>query len=227
MESFSFWGLILHASLGVQIIMLILVLCSIYSWTIIFKKIALFNTKKIILKHFENKFWKGEDWKKIISTIEAKKQNKGVNKVFRAGFNTFFQFQQNNNKKEDVDDIVDVIKGCMNVEIIKEEKELEKDLTTLATISSTAPYIGLLGTVYGILIAFWGLGLEKQATIATVAPHIAEALIATAMGLFVAIPALIAFNKLSSTSMDITERYRIIENEMINTINKVLLTNSK
>ncbi len=173
------------------------------------------------MNKFEKRFWKGDDWKVIVNDIEKTKNNTGINRIFRTGFNTFFQFQESN--KKDADDIVEVVSGCMNVEIIKEEKVLEKDLATLATISSTAPYIGLLGTVYGILIAFWGIGLQKQATIATVAPSIAEALIATAMGLFVAIPALIAYNKLSIVSADITERYRIVEKEMINTVNKVLI----
>lgn len=223
METFSVWGLMWHAPFGVQFIMITLLFCSIYSWAIIFKKLSQYSYKLLILKKFENRFWGGDDWKMISSDIQKTKNNKGINKIFKTGFNTFFEFQ--NASKKEADDIVEIISGCMNVEIVKEEKELEKDLATLATISSTAPYIGLLGTVYGILIAFWNIGLQKQATIATVAPSIAEALIATAMGLFVAIPALVAFNKLTIQSNDIIERYRIIEKEMINTVNKVIISN--
>lgn len=225
METFSLWGLMWHAPFGVQFIMIVLVFCSIYSWAIIFKKISQYAQTQSVLKKFENRFWNGDDWKMIASDIQKTKSNKGINKIFKTGFNTFFQFQ--NSSKKEVDDVVEIVTGCMNVEIVKEEKILEKDLAVLATISSTAPYIGLLGTVYGILIAFWNIGLEKQATIATVAPSIAEALIATAMGLFVAIPALVAFNKLTIQSNDIVERYRIIEKEMVNTVNKVIVSNNR
>lgn len=223
---FSLLDLVLNASMGVKVIIFILLLSSIYSWYIIFKKYLEIKKYKTILDNFEVKFWSGKKFEMIYKSLGT--GSEGIELVFREGFKTFFNLEKHAASKPlMLEKMIDTIKGKMHVKIQQEEKELVKDLSILATISSTAPYVGLLGTVYGILIAFWSLGSVKTVTINIVGPHIAEALIATAIGLFVAIPSQVAYNRYQVMINEMLEHYKIISNEIINLISTSLISTDK
>ncbi len=215
---FSVTSLILHASFGVQFILLILLAASIVSWKLIFE----YNTK-VKKAEKEIKFFKLELRKKGIDKIysEKRKGNEfGIYNVFNSSFGFFCRnslvlnkdkFLNGGLSKNELiqreDKMIDLFKKTYRAKTDAAEQGLKNKISVLGTISATAPYVGLLGTVYGILIAFWGLGMAQQATIATVAPSIAEALIATGMGLFVAIPSLVAYNRLNHRIDVVIDQY--------------------
>ncbi len=230
---FSVISLITNAAFGVQCVMFILFVFSIYSWSIIFKKIKLIASIQSTLKNFENSFWK-DNLSVVFSKMSKKKNIEGVEVVFMKGLKAYTEISSKINGNKKTNSIVDstknkrmvgIIQSTFDGEIAMQEQIMLKDLAILATISSTAPYIGLFGTVWGILIAFWGFANETNVTIAVIAPHISEALIATGMGLLVAIPAQIAYNKFNIVSNEIIDRYRNIIHETIKLINKDLLIN--
>lgn len=229
---FSAIALITNASLGVQFVIFILFIFSLYSWAIIFNKIKLITSLQMTLKEFEHIFWK--DYLKVFSKTSKKKDTKGIEVIFMKGLNMYSEIDSKistNKKTNSIEDstknkrMISIINSTFEGEISMQEQILSKDLAILATISSTAPYIGLFGTVWGILIAFWGFANETNVTIAVIAPHISEALIATGMGLLVAIPAQIAYNKFNIISGEIIDRYKNITHKTINLINKDLLIN--
>lgn len=225
--SFSVWALVSNASIGVQLVILILFIGSLYSWSIIFKKITFFNKLTEVLNKFEKDFWKGVSIANIYSALTKKneKERVGIQVIFGNGFKRFLKIKSKmtttdsgKNKR-----MLYIIKDTFDGEIALQEQVMSKDLAILATISSTAPYIGLFGTVWGILIAFWGFATETNVTIAVIAPHISEALIATGMGLLVAIPAQIAYNKFNIVSGEICDRYKNITHETMTLLNQQLL----
>lgn len=229
---FSAISLIINASFGVQFVIFILFLFSLYSWAIVFKKIKLLNSLQSTLKTFENTFWK--DNLKVFSRTARKKDISGIEVIFMRGLNMYMEINSkiSGNKKTNsmIDStknkrMVGIINSTFEAEMALQEQIMLKDLAILATISSTAPYIGLFGTVWGILIAFWGFANETNVTIAVIAPHISEALIATGMGLLVAIPSQIAYNKFNIMSNEMNDRYRNITSKTINLINKDLIEN--
>jgi len=224
---FSVFSLILHASFGVQLVMFILFIASLYSWAIIFQKIKMFKNMNSILGGFEKEFWKGVSIANIYTSLVKKndKNKIGIQVIFENGFKRFLKIKSKmtttdsgKNKR-----MLYIIKDTFDGEIAMQEQLMSKDLAILATISSTAPYIGLFGTVWGILIAFWGFATETNVTIAVIAPHISEALIATGMGLIVAIPAQIAYNKFNIVSGEIVDRYKNITHETMTLLNQQLL----
>jgi biopolymer transport protein TolQ len=220
MESMNLYKILITAPIVIQVVIGILMWLSLYSWGLIFKKISKINNAKKDLIKFEKLFWGGADIEQLYEDIQRSNKKTGIDRIFRIGFNEFksFQYRTNDNEK-----MLEIIRGNFNVEIEKEEQRLSDSTSTLGTISSTAPFIGLFGTVVGILMAFWGLGMAQQATMATVAPSIAEALIATALGLFVAIPAQVSFNRFNIMTIDIVDSYYTISKEMINIINRINL----
>jgi len=184
--------LILQASLIVQFVMALLVGASVVSWAIIFRKRQLLKTERVASDQFEEQFWSGGDLSGLYKSLEAGSPT-GMAGVFVAGFREFSRL-----RKQAGIGAAELLEGsrrAMRVAQLRETDRLEENLSTLATIGSTSPYVGLFGTVWGIMSAFQGLGNVQQATLAMVAPGIAEALIATAMGLFAAIPAVIAYNR--------------------------------
>ncbi len=192
---FSIFDLVLEASLLVKFVMLILLGFSIACWAMIFQRRQALNMAKQQLKDFEDKFWSGADLSKLYSEISVKNQIQGIESLFVAGFKEFARL-----RKSHIDNpqtIVDGTHRAMRVALSREVDSLEVHLPFMATVGSISPYIGLFGTVWGIMNSFIGLGSVQQATLAMVAPGIAEALIATAMGLFAAIPAVMAFNRFS------------------------------
>lgn len=192
---FSIFELVLEASLLVKFVMLVLLGFSVACWAMIFQRRQALNQAKKQLKDFEDKFWSGADLSKLYSEISVKDQIQGIESLFVAGFKEFARL-----RKSHIDNpqtIVDGTHRAMRVALSREVDSLEAHLPFMATVGSISPYIGLFGTVWGIMNSFIGLGSVQQATLAMVAPGIAEALIATAMGLFAAIPAVMAFNRFS------------------------------
>jgi len=192
---FSIFELVLEASLLVKFVMLVLLGFSVACWAMIFQRRQALSVAKQQLKDFEDKFWSGADLSKLYSEISEKDQIQGIESLFVAGFKEFARL-----RKSHIDNpqtIVDGTHRAMRVALSREVDSLEAHLPFMATVGSISPYIGLFGTVWGIMNSFIGLGSVQQATLAMVAPGIAEALIATAMGLFAAIPAVMAFNRFS------------------------------
>ena len=175
--------------------MLVLLGFSIACWAMIFQRRQVLNLAKKQLKSFEDKFWSGADLSKLYSEISAKNQIQGIESLFVAGFKEFARLRKSHIDNPQI--IVDGTHRAMRVALSREVDSLETHLPFMATVGSISPYIGLFGTVWGIMNSFIGLGAVQQATLAMVAPGIAEALIATAMGLFAAIPAVMAFNRFS------------------------------
>ena len=184
--------LILQASLIVQFVMALLAGASVVSWAIIFRKRTLLNAERLAADRFEEQFWSGGDLAALYKSLESGAPS-GMAGVFVAGFREFSRLR----KQAGIAgaQLLEGSRRAMRVAQLRETDRLEQNLSTLATIGSTSPYVGLFGTVWGIMSAFQGLGNVQQATLAMVAPGIAEALIATAMGLFAAIPAVIAYNR--------------------------------
>ena len=202
----SFLDLIFNASLLVQFVMLILVVASIVSWTMIFNKHLLLNHSKNNADLFEERFWSSEDLSPLYTRITSSRyESSGMEKIFEAGYKEFSRLQ----KQENIDPeaTLEGAQRAMRIAMNKEVDHLETNLSFLATVGSTSPYIGLFGTVWGIMNSFQALGAVQQATISMVAPGISEALVATAMGLFAAIPAVIAYNRYSYDVERLINRY--------------------
>lgn len=209
----NYLQLILHASLPVQIVMLLLVAASVLSWFIIFGKSRVFRAATLEANHFEDRFWSGTDLNQLYR--EATDQSRGVSgleAIFEAGYREFLRLRLQQ-VAVDARTQVEGAQRAMRATLAREVDALEHNLELLANVGSTAPYVGLVGTVFGIMVSFHGLANNKQATIASVAPGISEALIATAMGLFAAIPAVWAYNRYSSRSERISVRYESFAEE--------------
>jgi biopolymer transport protein TolQ len=220
-EELSLISLITNASLLVQLVMLVLVLASVASWAMIFQRVAFFRRSKKELDRFEQEFWSGVDLSQLYRTGNAKShegQVTGVESIFRAGFKEFSRLRQ-----QSIGDSGAVMVGtqrAMRVAQSREEEKLESHLPFLATVGSTSPYIGLFGTVWGIMNSFRGLANVQQATLAAVAPGISEALVATAIGLFAAIPAVIAYNRFSSSADSLLNRYETFSEEFTSILHR-------
>ncbi len=202
----SFFHLITNASLPVQAVMIMLVIASVMSWTMIFKKRIWLNRAKREADLFEERFWSLEELTPLYNRI-SKQRNEasGMELLFEAGFKEFVRLQKHGGVVADA--VMEGSQRAMRVAFNKEIEELEAHLSFLATVGSTSPYIGLFGTVWGIMNSFRALGNVQQASISMVAPGIAEALVATAMGLFAAIPAVIAYNRFSNDVERLINRY--------------------
>jgi len=208
----SILSLITNASVLVQLVMLLLLVTSLFSWNVIFQKRRMLSKARVEAEEFEEKFWSGGDLANLYNQVTSGRHgNAGMAVIFEAGFKEFARLR----KQESVDPMA-VLEGAqraMRVALSRETDKLELHLPFLATVGSTSPYIGLFGTVWGIMNSFRALGNVKQATIAMVAPGIAEALVATAMGLFAAIPAVIAYNRFSTELERLISRYDAFSEE--------------
>ena len=198
--------LVLKASLIVKVVMGLLILASMYSWTIILFKRSVLNGARKNLLAFEKRFWSGADLGELYKRISAQRDRlTGMEAIFEAGFREFIHLRKQGGL--DAMSIVEGAQRAMRVALNREYENLESHLSFLATVGSTSPYVGLFGTVWGIMNAFRALGNVKQATISMVAPGIAEALVATAMGLFAAIPAVISYNRFNTELERLIGRY--------------------
>jgi biopolymer transport protein TolQ len=200
------FGLILGASIPVKLVLGILIAFSIASWFIIFRKKALLDRANASADEFEERFWSGADLAGLFKEItSAGERIVSSAAIFEAGFREFARLRQR--RGVDSRALLEGAQRAMRVASTREVDRLEQSLEFLANVGSISPYVGLFGTVWGIMIAFQGLANVKEATIAMVAPGISEALIATAMGLFAAIPAVWAYNRFSTKLERISVRY--------------------
>lgn len=208
-EQLSLIDLVLHASFTVQLVMVILMLASMLSWYMIVQRFIYFRNARDEMYSFEERFWSGIDLSQLYREGNEKSADGhallGMESIFRAGFKEFSRLAQQ--AEMDSEAVVEGSRRAMRVAVMREEERLERHLAFLASVGSTSPYIGLFGTVWGIMHSFRGLANATQATLATVAPGISEALIATAMGLFAAIPAVLAFNRFASKVDILGNRY--------------------
>lgn len=206
MNEMSVVGLLLNASVPVQIVILLLMIASLMSWSIIFTKRRLIRKTRNESDEFEANFWSGGDLNTLYQSASRNKGSSyGMSSIFEAGFREFNRAVQQGDISQDK--LIEESRRAMRVAQMREVDRLEQSLATLATIGSTSPYVGLFGTVWGIMGAFMGLANVQSATLATVAPPIAEALIATAMGLFAAIPAVIAYNRYADQVVRLEYRF--------------------
>lgn len=204
--------LIMEASIVVQLVMLLLVFASLMSWTMIFVKGLTFKKAREAAEQFERRFWSGAELGELYKRVSARRGKvTGMEAIFESGFREYVHLHKQGNS--DPMSILEGSQRAMRVALNREIEELEMHLSFLATVGSTSPYVGLFGTVWGIMNSFQAIGQMQHATIATVAPGISEALIATAMGLFAAIPAVIGYNRYSNDLERLVARYDIFVEE--------------
>lgn len=216
----SIVSLITGASIPVQIVMLILVLTSLISWWYIFIKFFTLRAAEKNAEEFESAFWAGGDLNKLYDGIgTGRKKSQGMASIFESGFKEFVRHKQQGGEI-DVSDVMEGSRRAMQASYNREIDNLDSHLPFLASVGSVSPYIGLLGTVWGIMNAFIGLANVAQATLSQVAPGIAEALIATAIGLFAAIPAVIAYNRFAATVDRLSVRYESFMEEFTNILQR-------
>ncbi len=193
MTELSFVQLVLEASLLVQMVMVFLLLISIYSWALIFRKSRYLKKIRRATNNFEDRFWKGKDLNELYNRVSrADEEPTGIANIFSAGYMEFVRLRKQPNIS--TESLLEGSQRAMRVALNREIDQLDTHLATLATVGSVSPYIGLFGTVWGIMNSFHALSGVEQVTLAMVAPGISEALVATAMGLFAAIPAVMAHN---------------------------------
>ena len=211
-EQLSLWSLIANASLLVQLVMLLLFFASVVSWVMIIQRGLYLRNAAHNLRQFEDDFWSGVDLNQLYDDIRGRDGGEGLASVFRAGFREFSKLSQQAGVEPDA--VMEGAERSMRVALSREEEKLNQHLPFLASVASVSPYIGLFGTVWGIMNSFRGLANVHQATLAVVAPGISEALIATAMGLFAAIPAVLAYNRYSSAADTIFNSYETFAEEL-------------
>lgn len=221
----SIWSFIANAGPVVKGVMLLLTTASIISWGIIFQRAIMLKKARTALVKFENQFWSGVDLNQLYHALGQKKQElSGLEGIFFAGFNEFLRLRS---RGLHLDAMMEGVQRAMRVSYARECGKLEDQLAFLATVGSTSPYVGLFGTVWGIMTSFQALGHVSQATIAMVAPGISEALIATAMGLFAAIPAVVAYNRYSSMVDKLTNQYHTFLDEFTSILHRQIVPERK
>lgn len=220
----SILRLVLNASPLVQLVMLLLLLASITSWTMIFSKWKAMKQARAEADKFEERFWSGIDLEMLYKNVTSHRhETMGLSAIFEAGFKEFLRMRD---RHVATGAVLEAAQRSMRVALTREIDALETHLSFLATVGSTSPYVGLFGTVWGIMNSFRALGNIQQATVATVAPGIAEALIATAMGLFAAIPAVIAYNRFNNNVERLINRYDAFADEFFSILQRESHTQS-
>ncbi|MFM2111622.1 MAG: protein TolQ [Pseudomonadota bacterium] len=193
-QDFSIITLVLHASWVVQLVMALLIAVSVTSWAVIFRKLATIKKAKALNDEFERQFWSGTSLNELFaSAVKNAKLGGPMERVFASGLREYQKLQER--RISDTAVLLDGARRAMRASFQREMDAVESNLSFLASVGSVSPYVGLFGTVWGIMHAFTGLASLQQVTLATVAPGIAEALVATAIGLFAAIPAVVAYNR--------------------------------
>ena len=220
----SFIGLISQASFLVKAVMLTLLAMSLASWTIIFQRNKALKEALKSADRFEDRFWSGIDLSKLYQESSARRDSlQGSEKLFHAGFKEYIRLHKSVGRTPET--LMEGTYRAMRVTLSREIDDLESAIPALATIGSISPYIGLFGTVWGIMTAFIALGEVQQATLNMVAPGIAEALIATALGLFAAIPAVIAYNRFSHRVEMLENAYANFVEEFSNILHRQAVSN--
>ena len=193
-NDFSLWQLFLRADFVVKFVILLLLSSSIYSWALIFDKYKVFKKINLSSSEFENNFWKAKSAESLNNSLPAKTDDP-LTKIFRQGMNELVKTRSKSSAVQSAR-----VEKILEISTDDQIKEIEKNFTFLATVGSTAPFIGLFGTVWGIMNSFQSIAISRNTSLAIVAPGIAEALFATALGLLAAIPAVVAYNKFNSDS---------------------------
>jgi biopolymer transport protein TolQ len=225
-QDLSILGLVWNASLIVQLVMLLLSVVSFLSWYFIFRKIFGIRRAKRQTEQFERDFWSGSDLNALYQSAANNRHTTGsLERIFEAGFREFTKLKTQ--RAGDPSMMVDGARRAMRATFQREMDRLEAHLAFLASVGSVSPYIGLLGTVWGIMHAFRGLSNVVQATLAAVAPGIAEALVATAIGLFAAIPAVVAYNRFSHDVDRLSVRFESFMEEFSNILQRSVHTHTQ
>ncbi len=219
MQQISILSLVLDASLMVQLVMAGLMLMSVMSWAVIIKKISVLGSARRHGDDFEKTFWGGADLNRLYEDVSRRQDAMGMERIFQSGFAEFLKLRGRNGTE--LSDIMDGSRRAMRAAAQRELDVLDRHTSFLATVGSVSPYIGLFGTVWGIMHAFIGLGNAGQASLSTVAPGIAEALIATAIGLFAAIPAYVAYNRFATDVDRLAVRYDTFMEEFSNILQRL------
>jgi len=214
----SFLSYFMNAGIVVKIVLILLVGASIISWTFILQRAFYLKSIRNNTEEFENTFWSGGDLKTLFTTIKNKTDMQGLPVIFKAGFKEFLRLQQEVGMTAEA--ILESVKRAMRVAQMREQDNMELHLPMIAAVGSISPYVGLFGTVWGIMISFRALAKVQQATVSMVAPGIAEALIATAMGLFAAIPAVIAYNRYTTDIGRLLNRFDAFQDEFANILSR-------
>ena len=215
----SLWTFIAHADPVVKTVMFLLLGASVVAWAMIFQRIKMFKKAKKSFKAFEVQFWSGGNLSDLYDECAVRESElTGIETVFFNGYREFKRLSQRPGQEPTA--LLNGAERAMQIANAKEFSKLEKNLGFLATVGSTSPYVGLFGTVWGIMVALQALGAVQQASISMVAPGISEALIATAMGLFVAIPAVIANNRFNSQVACLENDYEIFQDEFSNILHR-------
>ncbi|WP_233279527.1 protein TolQ [Acidihalobacter yilgarnensis] len=220
----TFYDLVMNSSVLAQLVLLLLLIASVLSWAMIFVKWRMLKRARRQAVVFEDRFWSGANLSQLYEGVRAQTQRGGLEGIFAAGFREYLRLQRPN--QETVPNfVIDAAQRSMRVASSREEDELGRWLSFLATVGSVSPYVGLFGTVWGIMHAFMALGNVQQASLAMVAPGIAEALIATAMGLFAAIPAVVAYNRFADELERLMTRYDNFQDEFLALLQRQLVMN--
>ncbi len=218
-QDISVFSLVSGATLPVQAVMLLLLVASLVSWWYIFIKVAVLNRAVDEAAAFENAFWNGGDLNKLYESVTTGRRSaQGMAAIFEAGFKEYAKLKRQGGME--VSDVMEGARRAMRAAYNREMDDLDSHLPFLASVGSVSPYIGLFGTVWGIMNSFRGLANVAQATLAQVAPGISEALIATAMGLFAAIPAVIAYNRFTANVDRLAVRYESFIEEFSNILQR-------
>lgn len=218
-EQLSIFELIANASLLVQAVMAMLLLASVASWVMIFQRFFALRRVQGEIEDFEEHFWSGIDLRQLYTDLEKEESLTGIETVFFSGFKEYTRLSEQ--ATGDAEAVMQGVQRAMRIALTREEERLETHLPFLATVGSTSPYVGLFGTVWGIMNSFRSLANMSQATLASVAPGISEALVATAMGLFAAIPAVIGYNRFSARVEALMNRYEAFSDELIGILHRV------
>jgi biopolymer transport protein TolQ len=214
----SVLGLITNASVLVQIVMLALLLASVFSWYYIFLKVFTFKRANRLADDFEKEFWSGGDLNELYQRAVSSRGSGTQERIFESGFREFEKLRKQ--RGVDIRSVMDGVRRAMRATYQREMERLESHLSFLASVGSVSPYVGLFGTVWGIMNSFRGLANVAQATLGAVAPGIAEALIATAMGLFAAIPAVVAYNRFAGDINKLATRFDSFMEEFSNILQR-------
>ncbi len=219
-EPISILDLIMNATLLVQAVLASLALASVVSWALIFQRWFALSRVRREIDDFEDEFWSGIDLNKLKVELEGEDvQLTGIESIFVAGFGEYQRLSARADAEPDA--VMQNVQRAMRVALSREEERISRQLPFLATVGSTSPYVGLFGTVWGIMNSFRSLANMTQATLAAVAPGISEALVATAMGLFAAIPAVIGYNRFAARVEILMKRYEAFADELTSILHRV------
>lgn len=224
-DDMSIIHLVTEASFVVQAVMLLLLVASVLSWAMIFIKWKVVRRARAESEDFEDRFWSGADLGKLFERVRGKESPSGMEHIFSAGFRTYARMGKQPSQSALA--VTDAVQRSMRVALSREVDALESYMSFLATVGSISPYVGLFGTVWGIMNSFRSLGQVQQATLSAVAPGIAEALIATAIGLFAAIPAVIAYNRFSDDIDRLVNRYDNFLEEFLSLLQRQAMVNAQ